>query len=104
MIKKGDKVVCVRDYITAEPRRTLYSVGEVSTINSVINSVGYNNSETIVIVWVGGLMMLLSKKDGFTITDLVGDVYFILLNESRKKKLKNLEIVSKFQRYENKGI
>lgn len=100
MIKKGDKVVCVRNYITAEPRRTLYSVGEVSTITSV----GYNNSETIVIVWVGGLMMLLSKKDGFTITDLVGDVYFILLNESRKKKLKNLEIVSKFQRYENKGI
>lgn len=88
-MKKGDKVICVRDYIAAEPRRKLYSVGEVSEISSI----GSNS-----LVWINGLLM---RVDNYNITDLVGDTYFVLLNESRKQKLKNLEIVSKYSKYES---
>jgi hypothetical protein len=88
-MNEGDKVICVKDYIT-DDGRLLFSKGEISFIKE--RDIRLWELERN-IIYVDDILLMMEEKNELEITDFVGDLYFINLKESRKKKLEKLNTI-----------
>lgn len=69
----GDKFTCIKDYVTYPDKRTLYTIGDVTSVTSINGDIVYLKPRR-----VDSSDLLMKCEDGIHITDLCGDLYFII--------------------------